>query len=137
MALMATLSAFAITGMNSWLDKRELSGSATSVQSGLRAAQQQAMAEATSVCVSFADAKMTLFVGRCDAPTRTRDRVLLELPDQVEVDAPRFTYPEETRSEVTFTPRGTATPGTVRLLSAGVGTRTITIEGLTGRVLTN
>lgn len=139
-ALVGVLMAIAVGGYASWARSSEHEGAATEVQSVLRQAQQRAVTEGRATCVEFDTAgdRWTLFRGTCADPGRTA----IEGP--VEVDSARvhlrsaaFSAGAGSTTGVTFSSRGTATPGSV-VVSRDGSSRiwTISVEGLTGRVET-
>lgn len=131
------LMAAAVGGWNRWSGAAAQEGTATTIQAVLRDAQQRAVTEGTSVCVAFdIDAETwTVSRGACGSTTEqiSRDEVdgggtgLGSASFASDAGAP-------TRS-VTFSPRGTATPGVVRVVRRGSDkVWTVAVEGLTGRV---
>ncbi|HEY9562259.1 MAG TPA: GspH/FimT family pseudopilin [Nocardioides sp.] len=138
MVLMGVMMAVAVAGWNSWASAREQSGTAQEITSYLRQAQQRAVTEGRAMCVDFdlAKSEWSLYRGRCDGT----DRTLLEGPiptdsDKVDIASASFTSTASGQHGVTFTARGTATPGTVRITRSGTDKAyVIHVEGLTGRV---
>jgi hypothetical protein len=104
----------------------------------LRSAQQRAVTEGSSTCVLFdADAESwQVFRGRCDSSTKQRVEGPVDVEDGLDLHAPSFTVADSTTSlGVTFSPRGSATPGSVVLRRDGSDTEVVlSVEGLTGRV---
>ncbi|MGV3561922.1 MAG: GspH/FimT family pseudopilin [Nocardioides sp.] len=132
------LMAVAVSGWQGWARASAQDGLATELRGVLRSAQQRAVTEGSSTCVLFdADAESwQVFRGRCDSSTKQRIEGPVGVEDGLDLHAPLFTVSaESTSSGVTFSPRGTATPGSVRLRRDGSDTVvTIRVEGLTGRV---
>lgn len=141
-ALAGVLAAIAVSGWQTWTRASEHEGAATEIVAVLRQAQQRAVTEGSSICVEFdvAGGAWTVFRGACASGSRTK----LEGP--MPLDSPRvrittagFTSgPGATGPGVTFSSRGTATPGGLELARDGSSTRrTVSVEGLTGRVTTS
>lgn len=138
-ALMGALAGFVVSGWQSWSASRSHSSAAVALQSTLRDAQQQAVTEGSSTCVLFdvPGDRWRLYSGRCDSDTK----VLIGGPwswddDRLDLTFAGFAHDSAIQLPgVTFTPRGTATPGRLT-----VGRRddtvvhTVRVEGLTGRV---
>jgi Tfp pilus assembly protein FimT len=140
--LAGVMAAIAFTGWQTWTRASEHEGAATEIVAVLRQAQQRAVTEGSSVCVEFSTAQgsWTVFRGTCSSATRTRleGPVALDSP-RVRIAAAGFTSgPGATGPGVTFSSRGTATPGGLELARDGSSTRrTVSVEGLTGRVTTS
>lgn len=115
---------------------REQRGAGEQVREVLRQAQQQAVTEGTSICVSFTGTTFQPFRGACDSPSRTAVTAARPLPGGMRFDSAAFaTGAGPSVSAVTFRSRGSATPGQVALGRSGSTAQTIiTVEGLTGRV---
>lgn len=136
-ALAGVLMAIAVTGWQGWRAASAQEGLGRTLRSELRTAQQRAVTEGTSTCVEFDAAAETWssYRGACDSTART----LVDGPhsaDGLDLASPRFTSAVgTTRAGVTFSPRGTATAGSVAVLRAGsTHVVTVSVEGLTGRV---
>ncbi len=141
-ALLTSLMTVAVTGWITWSRASAHEGVALDIQAVLRQTQQRAVTEASSLCVLFDTAtdSWQLYRGRCESDTKTA------LPGHgttgssgIHLSAPAFvaatgtTYPG-----VTFTSRGTASPGQVRVTREGSSTvHVVVVEGLTGRVSTH
>ena len=137
LAIFGVLVALSVGGLHKWTQAREHSGTASSVQSLLREAQQRAVTEGRATCVSFDVVAQVyaMYRGACDDATR----VLLDSrrPDsgRVQLAAPAFVGPSGPTSAVTFKPRGTAWAGSVQITRAGSSkVYLVSVEGLTGRV---
>ena len=141
MVLMGVMMAVAVAGWHSWASAREHSGTAQEVTSYLRQAQQRAVTEGRAMCVDFdlAHSEWSIYRGRCDVT----GKVLLQGPvptgsDDVNIASASFTGDASGQHGVTFTARGTAWPGEVRISRSGTDkTYVIQVEGLTGRVSIN
>lgn len=136
-ALAATLMSFAVAGWGRWSAGHAYDGALTEVQAVLRNAQQRAVTEGRSVCVLFdADANTyEVLAGACD-DTGEELQGSAELDTRVRLRTPAFATPDGTLTEgATFTSRGTASPGSVRVVRRdGSGDHEVRVEGLTGRV---
>lgn len=139
LAIFGVLATVSVGGIQKWTQAREHSGTASTIQSLLREAQQRAVTEGRATCVNF-DVGAQLYAmyrGACN----DSDRVLLESrrPDsgRVHLAAPAFIGASGSTPGpgVTFKPRGTAWPGSVQITRAGSAkVYTVSVEGLTGRV---
>ncbi len=138
-ALLGVMMAIAVSGWSSWARASQQAGTASSIRTTLRAAQQRAVTEGRSACVLFDTAAdtYTVYRGACDDPARVKvlGPVGTESPD-VEISSPSFTSSAGVVSQgVTFRARGTAWAGRVLITRRGSSkTYTITVERLTGRV---
>lgn len=140
-ALAGAIMAFAVGGWSRWSTAHAHSGAATQVQGALRSAQQRAVTDGASVCVRM-DAAGDRYTVQRGACTTTGGEVLLgpvDLDDRVDLRTPAFAHGTGNLAGVTFTPRGTASPGSVEIVRRdGDGrVRTVRVEGLTGRVAAN
>jgi prepilin-type N-terminal cleavage/methylation domain-containing protein len=140
MLIMSLLAAFSVTG---WLRyQRSLEGrnGATEVVSVLRNAHERALAEATTYCVAFGTDGRSYRLWKTSCTTGTAVGGSMKTPTpRVTFTAAAFTQSDgSVLREVRFTPRGSATPGTVSMRRDGANhTYRITVEGLTGRVSLN
>ena len=137
-ALLGIMMAIAVSGWSAWAKASRQSGTARELQSVLRQAQVRAVTEGRAVCVAFrvAENDYTLYRGACDDATKVRviGPVVSDSAD-VRLASPVFTSPSGPSTGVTFSARGTAWPGSVRLTRTGSSKIfTLTVEGLTGRV---
>ena len=132
------LAATATVELKGWADAHDQSGTAAEIQAVMRETQQKAVTEGRSMCVDFSTSAQTYSVyrGSCDSSTK----VILHGPihpqgSKSRIAEPSFNGPLGISTGVTFAPRGTAWPGTVRVIRAGSGrVWTVALEGLTGRV---
>jgi len=137
MIIVALLSALSVSGYSSYQRSVEQSGSAQELVSALRNAQQRALSEAATYCmtlnVSARSHQLSKFAcGTAGTPepakTTRSARVLLQSP--IFQQAGGGTAPT-----VIFYPRGSATKGSVLIAREDSSqTYTIDVEGLTGRV---
>jgi type II secretion system protein H len=142
MAVMGLLMAIAVSGWRSWATAREHKGTAQQITSVLRQAHQRAVTEGRSACVLFdtARAEWSVFRGRCDATDKVRVQGPFHTASpKVAISSAAFTGTSSTvYPGVTFSPRGTASPGELKLTRSGAErTYVISVEGLTGRVSLN
>ena len=137
-ALAGVLMAMAVSGWSSWARSSAQEGAATEIQGVLRQAQQRAVSEGGATCVQFSTAtdSWTVLRGGCADTGRS----VIEGPvpldsDQVHLTTAAFSTGTGSSAGVTFSSRGTATPGTVTVGRDGSGRiGTIRVDGLTGRV---
>ena len=132
------LSAAAVTSLRGWSEAHDQSGTAAEIQAVMRETQQRAVTEGRNMCVDFSVGAQTYSVyrGACDSAAR----VILQGPihpqgGKSRITSPSFNGPSGISTGVTFAPRGTAWPGSVRILrSDSDRVWTVALEGLTGRV---
>ncbi|TIC78908.1 GspH/FimT family pseudopilin [Nocardioides sp. GY 10127] len=133
------LTTLAIAGWVQWWRAQAQVTVAEEVRAVLRTTQQRAVTEGRSLCVQLDAHSWSLWSGRCEDAGRT----LLSGPtalddDHVELTEAAFTTADGgSLAAVTFSSRGTASPGQVVVVRDGdaVSTGTvIAVEGLTGRV---
>jgi type II secretion system protein H len=129
----------AVNSSRTWSLAPEQSGTARTMQSVLRQAQQRAVTEGRPACVTFdvATDSYTVFRGACDNPAKTEVQGPMTTDSsKVHLTTPAFTTPSGTPGTgVSFTARGTAWPGQVKVTRDGsTKTYVLTVEGLTGRV---
>ena len=136
-ALMGVMMAIAVGGWSLWSRASEPSGTARELQSLLRSTHQRAITEGTAMCVLFdpAGTGYTVYRGTCEASTKVKVQGPLPTNGElVRIQSPTFTGTTATTG-VTFFARGTATPGSVRVVRSGSSkVYTVSVEGLTGRV---
>lgn len=130
-------STIAVSGYASYARSAEHTGTRDGVVSALRSANQRALTEAAAYCVRFAadGTSWSTYRGTCDD-------VLVKGPEavggsQVSVTDVSFIGADGNPGsrDVTFTARGTASKGSLKVARAGSAkTYTITVEGLTARV---
>lgn len=139
MAVLGLMMTIAVSGWVSWAKASEQSGTARELQSVLRQTQQRAVTEGLAMCVDFntVSNEYTVYRGPCDDSSRVRvsGPVMTGTAD-VRIDSALFTAPAgSTSTGVTFYARGTAWPGTVKIVRAGTSkVYLLHVEGLTGRV---
>ena len=131
------LMAMAVGGFQGWSRSLDHEGTANRIQAVLRDAQQRSVTEGSLICVRFSttDDSWTVLRGRCSDPTTQLSKDTVEAGG-VELANPSFSAGSGSpEAGVTFFPRGTATPGSVRVTRSGTSkTWTVKVEGLTGRV---
>ena len=136
--IFSIISGIAVTSLRGWTKAHEHSGTAASIQSVLREAQQRAVTEGRSTCVDFDVAAQTyaMYRGACNDV----DREAMQAPlrtggGHVRLASPSFVGIPNPSTGVTFKPRGTAWPGSVQITRTGSSkVWTVYVEGLTGRV---
>lgn len=138
-AIAGVLMATAVSGWQAWSRASAQEGLVTELRGVLRQAQQRAVTTGTSTCVLFdaAAASWSIYRGRCDDDTKVRIEGPVAAGDGLRLVEPRFQHAESVQlSGVSFAPRGTATPGQVRVTRDDDATQesVIKVEGLTGRV---
>ncbi len=141
-SLLVGLMAIAVTGWASWARASAQQGTAQEIQSVLRQAQQQAVTEASSLCVLFDTTAGTwrLYRGRCESATKTLLPGTWATNDKrVHLTAAEFiAITGAPLPGVTFTSRGTASPGSIKVTRDGTSSvHVVKVEGLTGRVSTH
>lgn len=137
-SLMTVLMTAAVSGWASWSRAHAHEGAAVDLQSTLRHAQQRAVTEGTSLCLRFEEAadSWRLEDGRCESVGGPLLGGPWSLDDPaLDLVSPRFTGAGGTLVPgVTFSPRGTASPGSVTVTREDSDHRwTVHVEGLTGR----
>lgn len=139
-AMMGALMAFAVVGWTAWASASAQDGAASTLEGTLRQAQQQAVSDGWATCVQF-DATAdtwTTYEGACGSGGATLAGPVGLGDERLDlVDVAFVPAAGGSTTGVTFSARGTASPGRVRIARDG-GDRvvTITVEGLTGRVTT-
>lgn len=137
---MVIFSMLLITGTTGWSSYRaavEHRGSAQELVSALRNAQQSALAEAVTYCVAIDPDSRTYTLKKFTcAASGTQVRSHQTQSARVTIEDASFTQTDGTAAAtVSFFPRGSATPGGVKVLRMGSDkTYIISVEGLTGRV---
>lgn len=138
--LTGTLMTLAVVGWAQWAGARDHDGAAGDLVVVMRQAQQQAVTQGRATCVQFDATAETyqLLTGACEAPEPAGAQTPRTLRGGFDVVEPRFLSGTAYVSGVTFSSRGTATPGTVKIRDDRRGqVRTVAVEGLTGRVTTS
>ena len=138
-ALMGILLAIGAGTFRTWSSAQAQAGTASDIEGVLRQTQQRAVTEGSSMCVQFNvdDDTWVQYRGRCDNPDRQQIRGIWETQDNNVhlVDAEFLDHDGSYVDGVSFSPRGTATPGQIVISRDGnPKLRTVTVEGLTGRV---
>ncbi len=136
-SLISLVLGFAVAGWSTYGRSREVDGTAKEIQAVLRLAQQRAVTESTSICVLFDAGQNSwkTYRGACNSSTKTAFGGTGRTQGNANLDSPRFSSgPILTATGVTFLPRGSAWPGTVKVSRPDGESRTVTVEGLTGRV---
>lgn len=123
-ALACVMMALALGGWSAWAHARAQTETADQMRTVFRTAQERAVTEGTSMCVSFTATTYTVWRSSCTSGD------VVDGPVRAEGDA-RLTGPS---GGVVFAPRGTATGGDVTITRPGSSTSYIVrVEGFTGR----
>ena len=142
-ALMSVIGVLGLTAMTNYQRTAELEGSADDLVSALRSTAQQSVTEGRTLCMRFdvSNDTYTVFRSACTstavvaAPTRrTRGSVALHNPTFTPANATTDSCPTGNACAY-FYPRGTGSPGEVVVRRPSGKSITITIEGLTSRVV--
>jgi type II secretion system protein H len=138
MLIFAMTAVFATQGWLHFQRSQELRSSVDELTSVMRNAQELALAEAATYCVTFGtdNRSYTMTKYKCGAAGTAVGGVQKTASNRVTFTSASFTQPDgSVARSVQFTMRGSASPGTVTLQrQGGSKTYTITVEGLTGRV---
>lgn len=141
MVIMTVLSGLSVTGWVSHQRKAEHKSTANQVVSVMRNAQQAAYAEAVAYCIQFdtASTGYRVYKRACGAAGQLVGGTKRTQGSRVTFTSASFKQSDGTlASSVTFTPRGTASKGTLEITSSVKAKRyIISVEGLTGRVSLN
>lgn len=122
--LLGVVMAFAVVGWSSWSRAREQKATADELRTVLRSAQQRAVTEGVSMCVSFTATSYTVRRSNCSSTE------VVDGPVPVEGE----THLAGPAGGVTFAPRGTASGGDVTITRPGSSTAyVVKVEGFTGR----
>lgn len=139
LSILGVMSGLAVTGWAGYAAAANHTGARNDIVSALRAANQRALAEAKPYCVSFDIAAGTWTTRRLSCTG-----AIVKGPEGVQsgrvslLDAGFIQSDSNVRPEVLFTPRGTASKGSIKVARDGSSkVYTITVEGLTGRVSSN
>jgi prepilin-type N-terminal cleavage/methylation domain-containing protein len=140
--LMGLVGVAGLTAFAGYARNADLDGSANDVVSALRSAAQRSVTEGRTFCVAFNTTANTYTVYRSSCASsstvvgpakRTRGPAVLS--------SPSFTPANSTTDVCSsdgcayFYPRGTGSPGQVVVRRSGGRSITVTIEGLTSRVV--
>lgn len=138
MVIFGMLAVFSTTGWVHYVRAQELRRSADEVTAVLRNAQELALSEAATYCVTFGTDNRSYVMTKyaCGAAGTQVGSTLRTVSSRVTFGSAAFTQPDGTVTRgVQFTMRGSASPGSVTLQRQGSSkTYTISVEGLTGRV---
>jgi len=139
MVIFSVLLALSIGGFTKYRQAQDQRGSAVQVEEVLRNAQSRAQAEGITYCVNFDVAARSWKVFRSMCGTGTLVVKGATTNAGVTLTAPAFLQTDGTTTvNAQFTPRGTATPGSVKVTRpTGNKVYTVHVEGLTSRVSVN
>ncbi|MBK5307260.1 MAG: GspH/FimT family pseudopilin [Frankiaceae bacterium] len=143
LTIMGILTGLAVGPFRAYERATKEQGSVRDVVSTLRNAQERAVSEARTYCVTFNTSAGTYTLSRpvdpsatplqCDATT-VGVRKAFDLRSRIAFESVSFTSASGSNT-VFFTPRGSATPGNVVISRPGSSKRyTVSVEGLTARV---
>lgn len=140
--LMGVLGALSVTALVNYQRAADLEGTADDVVSVQRTTAQRSVTEGRTYCVRFDTAAGTYTVYRSTcAPASTVAVPAKETRGPAVLSSPAFTPAKSTDvcqsgdDCAYFYPRGTGSPGTVVVQRPGGKSITISIEGLTSRVV--
>lgn len=138
MAIFSLVAGIGFSSMHSWAAAERQRGTASAIESLLRTTQQRAITESRPMCVSFdlTAQNYSMSRGVCGTPDEQRLQGPMRPDGGVTLDSASFAAGGgATAPHVTFYPRGTATPGTVRIMRADSDrVDVLAVDGLTGRV---
>jgi prepilin-type N-terminal cleavage/methylation domain-containing protein len=151
LALFAIVSAMGVISLRAYSRAQAGSGTKSEVISAMRYAQTRAITEGTTYCVDFSTANEwsiyrvpglgvgTLPAGFSCVADGTRVRGPFTTQSAVSVTNPVFTQRDATTASwALFYPRGSATPGSLKIVRNGSSKLyTVTVEALTARVEVN
>lgn len=106
--LMGAMMGIAVAGFSRYSHAHEQDGTARSLQSGLRQAQQRAVTEGRAMCVAFTSDSYTVWRTAC---TSAAGGTRVQGPTPTESTEVDIALPSV--QTLTFTPRGTATWGSI------------------------
>lgn len=137
-AIFAVVAAVGVVPMHRWAAAERLRSTTSSVEATLRETQQRSVTEGRALCVDFdlAAGAFSVLRGACGATGQVRLQGPVQADAGVRFLEVAFTYGGgTTRTGATFYPRGTATPGTLRIVRDSSNHEDLlTLDGLTGRV---
>lgn len=135
-ALFGILSAIAIGGWRTYTNSSSELGTAQTAVSSLRSVAQRAVDEDTTYCVRFSTSAGTATLWRTGCGTGTSLGTLFKACSACQFGTASFTQSSGgTAADVSFYPRGAATPGTVTITrTSSSKSYTVTVQALTGHV---
>ena len=132
MAVMAVLMSIAVPSWLRYQRAQDFNSSTSQLVEVLRSTQLRAVTEGRTYRVDFtADQASSV---RQVAGVYQSFTSISPTSSDVSYGNPGFTTVTGPSTSVFFYTRGTATKGTVKVVRVGGSTRTVTVEGLTGRV---
>ena len=141
--LIGIIGGAGLTALKGYTRNADVDGSAADVVSALRTTAQRSVTEGRTYCVRFDTAANTFTVYRSScsststqvvAPVRTRGPAVLVNPTFTPANSVRDVC-QTAGACAYFYPRGTGSPGQVVVRRPGGRAITVTIEGLTSRVV--
>jgi type II secretion system protein H len=140
-ALLSVMMTIAVSGWASWSKSADHSGTAIELESTLRQTQQRAVTQGRALCVRFAGDRYSVYIVDANPCGLTGPRVdgpFTADAHDVSFSSPSFASTSGAGTDVLFYARGTASPGSVKVIRAGsTKVYTVKVEGLTGRVSLN
>lgn len=142
-ALMSVVGALSLTALVNYQKAADLEGSADDLVSALRTGAQRSVTEGRTFCMSFDTTtnSYTLYRSTCASTSlvalpakRTRGPAVLSAPTFTPANSARDVCQVGSGCAY-FYPRGTGSPGTVVVRRPDGKSITVTIEGLTSRVV--
>lgn len=144
MTLAGILMSVGILAMRSFLMSNREAGTANGVRSALRNASETSLSQGRTFCVYFTSTTWTVYKTNCTvAANKVTGPVSVDDPSitlsSISFPAPAVPVAGQTTACPTagkcayFYPRGTALPGSLRVVRSGK-TYTLNVEGLTSRV---
>jgi prepilin-type N-terminal cleavage/methylation domain-containing protein len=139
MVIFSVLVGISIGGFIKFRGAQDERGAAVQIEEVLRNAQARAQADGLIYCVTFDVATRGWKVYRSTCATGTLISQGKTPTTNVQIASPGFLQPDgTTTANALFTPRGTATPGSVKVTrTSSSKVYTINVEGLTSRVSVN
>jgi len=144
LTLMGIVMSIGILAMRNFLMSNREAGTANGVRSALRNASESSLSQGRTYCVSFTSTTWTVYKADCtvsankvSGPFKVDDPSITL--SSISFPAPGTPVPNQTTACPTasrcayFYPRGTALPGSLRVVRSGK-TYTLNVEGLTSRV---
>lgn len=138
MAIFAIVAGAGVAPLHNWAAAERMRSTSSEIEAVLRETQQRSITEGRMLCIDFdlSTQSWTVFRGSCGSAGLVRIEGPIRPSDGVRIAAAVFTYAGgTTRSGITFYPRGTASPGTLRVTrDQSDHADLLVVDGLTGRV---
>ena len=139
LSVLGVMTGLAVAGWSGYATANEHTGTRDNVVSALRAANQRALAEAKSYCVTFDVAAGTWTTRRLTCAGSIVKGPERTVGGSITLADAGFLQPDgTTQPQVLFTPRGTGSKGSIKINRSGSSkVYVVSVEGLTGRVSSN